>query len=138
MPKIKSHRHSAALFLLLFGSAHAAVATFGDLDELQSERFYYQAQAAAKAAKRAAQATGDQDVPQTVIPAGAGETRAGDQLPALVKVNGRKAVVDLGDGTTRSVSPGEVLPGGRFQVQSVSLNGVSVKRISDGRTFPLN
>lgn len=138
MPKIKLNRLSAALFLMLYGTAHANVATFGDLDELQSERFYYQAQAAAKAAKRAAQGEGGPEAGQNVIPAGTGQYQASDKLPVLVKVNGRKAVIDFGDGTTRSVSPGEMLPGGKFQVQSVSLNGVSVKRISDGKSFPLN
>lgn len=138
MRKANSSYFITAVLLTLYGSAQANVATFDDLDKLQAERFYYQAQAAAKAAQRAATSQGDPEAGQTIAPPAGPGVQVTDRLPSLVKINGRKAVISLSDGTSRTVIPGEMLPGGQFQVQSVTLNGVSVRRITDGKSFPLN
>lgn len=123
------------LFISLFGFAHAEVTTLGDLDKLQSERFYYEAKAAANKAKR--EANGDSQGNRTSAITSSNQQNA-DAIPSLVKINGRKANVALPDGTTRTVTTGEFLPGGRYQVVSISLNGVMVRRITDGKQFPLN
>ncbi|PII85118.1 hypothetical protein BL250_12345 [Erwinia sp. OLTSP20] len=138
MQKIKLVRLAATLLLATCGIAHASTGTFDDLDKLQKERFYYQAQAAANAAKKAANAESDTEVAQVNTVGNQANQRGSETLPSLVKINGRKAVIVLSDGTSRTVMAGQMLPGGNYQVVSVTLNGVSVKRITDGKIFPLN
>lgn len=138
MQKTKSVSFIFVMLLATCGMANAATGTFDDLDALQKERFYYQAKAAADAAKKAAKAESDAaTAPSTTAPDPA-SSRASEALPSLVKINGSKAVVAYSDGTNRTVSVGQMLPGGQYQIMSVTLNGVSVKRITDGKNFQLN
>lgn len=123
------------------GVVHAEVTNLGDLDKLQSERFYYEAKAAANKAKREANEEIVM-VPGQTGTAGTVSTdptsSAFDVMPTLVKINGRKAIIAFQDGSTRTVTTGEMLPNGRYQVTNISLNGVSVRRVSDGKKFPIN
>jgi len=138
MRKIKLIRFSSIILLVICSFSNASTLTFEDLDKLQQERYYYQAQAAVNAAKKAANVDSNIDV----APINNGENqinqRTGDSLPSLVKINGRSAVFLFADGTSRSVTAGQMLPGGIYQVMSVTINGVSVKRITDGKTYMLN
>lgn len=124
--------------IVFYGVAYAEISNLGDLDKLQSERFYYEAKAAANKAKREA----NEEIGSDLGHAGGGGTNATvsafDAMPSLVKINGHKAIIAFSDGSTRAVSPGEMLPGGRYQVISISLNGVTVRRLTDGKNFPLN
>lgn len=138
MQKTKFARLLSVVLLASCGVAHASTGTFDDLDKLQKERFYYQAQAAANAAKKAAKAEDDAETVQATTAANPASQRASEALPSLVKINGRNAVIAYPDGTSRTVTAGQMLPGGLYQVMSVTLNGVSVKRITDGKNFPLN
>ncbi|EQB98967.1 type IV pilus biogenesis protein PilP [Photorhabdus temperata] len=124
--------------IAFYGIAHADVSTLGDLDKLQSERFYYEAKAAANKAKREADGEIENITDNTGATGSLANPRNLDVMPSLVKINGRKANIALPDGTTRTVTLGEMLPGGRYQVMSVNLNGVIVRRITDGKQFYLN
>ncbi|MDI8584618.1 type IV pilus biogenesis protein PilP, partial [Salmonella enterica subsp. enterica serovar Kentucky] len=61
-----------------------------------------------------------------------------DITPQLVKINGRNAVISMPGGKTVTVNSGQMLPGGRWQIVSVSLNGVKVRNISTRREEILN
>ncbi|ECG8508666.1 type IV pilus biogenesis protein PilP, partial [Salmonella enterica subsp. arizonae] len=63
---------------------------------------------------------------------------AGDSLPQLVKINGRNAVISMPEGNTTTVTAGQLLPGGRWQVLSIGLGGVKVKNIATQRTQIIN
>lgn len=125
------------LFILISSSgfSYADMKTLGDLDKLQSERFYYEAKAAAMKAKREADADNYLNSESNITSITPGRSEV---LPSLVKISGHKANVVFSDGTTKTVVPGEVISGGRYQVVSISLTGVIVKRVADGKNFPLN
>lgn len=128
---------SVPLFLFCI-SAFADQGSIGDADSLQKERYLYELQAARNKAKQEAESYNDT---ASSSPNGVSTTASGrvvDDLPSLMKINGRKAVISLADGSTRSVSIGETLPGGRYQMHSVTLNSVSVRRIADGKILSLN
>jgi type IV pilus biogenesis protein PilP len=128
---------SVPLFLFCI-TAFAEQGSYGDADSLQKERYLYELQAARNKAKQEAESYSDT---ASSSPNGSTATAPGrvvDELPSLMKINGRKAVVSLADGSTRSVSIGEMLPGGRYQMNSITLSGVSVRRISDGKILSLN
>lgn len=128
---------SVPLFFF-FISAFADQGTLGEADSLQKERYLYELKAARNKAKQEAENYSDT---VSSSPQGATTTAPGrvvDDLPSLMKINGRRAVISLSDGSTRSVSIGEMLPGGRYQMHSVTLSGVSVRRIADGKILSLN
>lgn len=113
--------------------------TAWDLDNLQKQRVLYAAQAAVKKAKAEAESvsgsisTGTAATSPLATGPGMGNGNvvsappAIDMMPQLVKINGRNAVISMPDGKTTTVSTGQMLPGGRWQVMSVSLNGVKVR-----------
>ncbi len=134
----------ALLFLLSCGGVQAEedVRTLGDLDRLQSGRVYYDAQAAFNKAKMAA-GLADTAMTPVVSPSPAGQGGAFvtapsvSALPALAKITGAVATLDLADGTSAQVRAGDSMAGG-YSVVSVSLRGVVIRRTRDGHLFTLN
>lgn len=130
------------LFIIAF-SSQAETGTIWDLDNLQKQRVLYEAKAALNKAKAEAEGKGSvQQITPATAPNGMPLTQAptisADSLPELVKVNGRKAVLSLSDGNTTTVSSGQMLPGGRWQVVSVSLGGVKIKNIATQKFQVIN
>ncbi|MBP2157388.1 type IV pilus biogenesis protein PilP [Erwinia rhapontici] len=129
-----------ALLLLLtaccLARAEGNVKTFGDLDKLQSERVYWDAQAALNKAKEAA----GQGAPSSVQASTPGESvpgAAATYLPGLEKVTGSVATLSLPNGSTTMVRAGDSVQGG-YVVVSVSLRGVVIRRSLDRREFTIN
>lgn len=130
-----------SLAFISFG-VFAENGTVWDLDHLQEQRVLYEAKAALNKAKAEAEGR------ESGVPTVAGQiinqsgqmnsVSSGDALPQLVKVNGKKAVISLSDGNTTTVSAGQMLPGGRWQVLSIGLGGVKVKNISTQRVQVIN
>lgn len=139
---MENAKYVALVLMLGCGLVHAEdiVRTVGDLDRLQSGRVFYDAQAAFNKSKMAA---GQSDtITQSAAPsAAAGDAMpaasAASSLPALEKVAGTMATLELPDGSTTQVKPGDSVSGG-FVVVSVSMRGVVMKRTQDGRQFTLN
>lgn len=135
----------AALMLLVCGFAHAEadVKTVGDLDRLQSGRVFYDAQAAYNKAKMAAGQAATVAAPVAIpaVPGGPPGTAAtvaqASTLPVLEKVAGTIATLSFTDGSSTQVRPGDSVSGG-YTVVSVSMRGVVIKRVQDGRVFTLN
>ncbi|ECN3840745.1 type IV pilus biogenesis protein PilP, partial [Salmonella enterica subsp. enterica serovar Newport] len=107
-------------------------------DTLQKQRVLYEAQAAVKKAQAEAEGVGG----SITLSSSTGEAGSGmrntvpatpDITPQLVKINGRNAVISMPGGKTVTVNSGQMLPGGRWQIVSVSLNGVKVRNISTRR-----
>ncbi|MGK7247404.1 type IV pilus biogenesis protein PilP [Buttiauxella agrestis] len=130
-----------ALALLSFG-ASAENGTVWDLDNLQKQRVLYEAKAALNKAKAEAESRDYSGTTTTnQVMNGSGQVSnapATDVLPQLVKVNGRNAVISMSDGNTATVTAGQLLPGGRWQVISIGLGGVKVKNIATQRTQIIN
>lgn len=130
-----------AFTLISFGVC-AESGTAWDLDNMQKQRVLYEAKAALNKAKAEAenQGYGVSESGNLSMNGGgqAATVSVGDSLPQLVKINGRNAVVSMADGNTTSVSAGQILPGGRWQVLSVGLDGVKVKNIATQRTQIMN
>ncbi|EET2714448.1 type IV pilus biogenesis protein PilP [Escherichia coli] len=129
-----------ALILMSFGAA-AEDGTAWDLDNLQTQRVLYKARAEVNKAK--AEAEGRDFGATTVTPtmngnASVNAAPVGDVLPQLIKVNGRNAVISMSDGNSTTVTVGQMLPGGRWQVLSIGLGGVKIKNISTQKTQVLN
>lgn len=135
----------AALLLLGCGLAHAEadVRTVGDIDRLQSGRVFYDAQAAYNKAKMAAGQADTVALQAAPAPApgapasGPAPVASVSTLPTLEKVAGTVATLNLSDGSSTQVRPGDSVSGG-FTVVSVSMRGVVIKRVQDGRAFTLN
>ncbi|EAX9402758.1 type IV pilus biogenesis protein PilP [Salmonella enterica] len=129
-------------FILLPFIAYAENGTAWDLDNMQKQRVLYEAKAALNKAKAEAEGR-ESGVPtvtgQITNPSGqVNSVSSADALPQLVKINGKKAVISLSDGNTTTVSTGQMLPGGRWQVLSIGLGGVKVKNISTQRVQVIN
>lgn len=129
-----------ALILMSLGAAAEDV-TAWDLDNLQTQRVLYKARAEVNKAK--AEAEGRDFGATTVTPTMNGNANVnaapvGDVLPQLIKVNGRNAVISMSDGNSTTVTVGQMLPGGRWQVLSIGLGGVKIKNISTQKTQVLN
>ncbi|ELJ8295697.1 type IV pilus biogenesis protein PilP [Enterobacter soli] len=120
-------------FLVSFG-ALAESGTVWDLDNMQKQRVLYEAKAALNKAKAEAEikdfGATSQANPSTVSGISGVSTSQADVLPQLVKISGKNAVLSMQDGNTTSVTAGQLLPGGRWQVLSIGLGGVKVKNIS--------
>lgn len=132
-----------ALSVFFAFTVNAETGTGWDLDQLQKERVLYEAKAAVNKAKAEAEAGGvSSNVTLPVNPYQPGTSvvtsKPVDSSPQLVKINGKNAVISMGDGNTTTVSTGQMLPGGRWQVLSVSLAGVKIKNISTQRVEVLN
>ncbi|EAO8183971.1 type IV pilus biogenesis protein PilP [Salmonella enterica] len=140
------------LLLLSFcfmAGAEDLTGTAWDLDTLQKQRVLYEAQAAVKKAQAEAEGVGG-NISTGTLSSSTGEAGSGmrntgntvsatpDITPQLVKINGRNAVISMPGGKTITVNSGQMLPGGRWQVVSVSLNGVKVRNISTRREEILN
>lgn len=113
--------------------------TAWDLDALQKQRVLYEAKAAVNKAK--AEAESGEIANSTNAQATTSVSVAShhvDVLPQLVKVNGRNAVISMNDGSMTTVSAGQMLPGGRWQVISVGLSGVKVKNIATQKVQTIN
>jgi type IV pilus biogenesis protein PilP len=132
------------IFAVLMISAFMVSAESGsawDLDNLQKQRVLYEAKAAVNKAKAEAESSGssgtisDSALNRT---GQVGTTTSLDILPKLVKISGHNAVVSTQDGNTATLSQGQLLPGGRWQVISIGLNGVKVRNISDQRIQTIN
>lgn len=136
-----SLKKTALLMLALCSiHAHAETQTFGDLDDLQGKRVYYEALGAMRKAKLSA---GNADI-GTVQAAPTGNNMAPgtpappvQSLPELGKVVGQTATLSLSDGTRLTVKAGDSVQG-IYTVISVSINGVTIKRDMDGKTFKLS
>lgn len=134
------------LSLCFMAGAEDFNGTAWDLDSLQKQRVLYEAQAAVKKAQAEAEGVGGNISNGTLTPspvvAGSGMGDAVVAAPEmtlqLVKISGRNAVLSMPDGQTTTVNAGQMLPGGRWQVVSVSLNGVKVRNISTRREEMLN
>lgn len=131
-----------ALSLLISFVVKAENSTAWDLDNLQEQRVLYEAKAALNKAKAKAEGR-DLDSAQTITPAlnsnvQINSAAVSDALPQLVKVNGRNAVLSMGDGNSTTVTVGQMLPGGRWQVLSIGLSGVKIKNISTQKIQVLN
>ncbi|WP_168403396.1 type IV pilus biogenesis protein PilP [Erwinia amylovora] len=134
-----------AALLLVCGLAHAEadVRTVGDLDRLQSGRVFYDAQAAYNKAKMAAgqaDTVSVQTAPEGVPGAPVGSPPATvpvSTMPSLEKVVGSVATLSFADGSVTQVRPGDSVNGG-YTVVSVSMRGVVIRRVQDGRVFTLN
>lgn len=113
--------------------------TAWDLDALQKQRVLYEAKAAVNKAK--AEAESGENTNSSNTQANTNVSVASphiDVLPQLVKVNGRNAVISMSDGNMTTVSTGQMLPGGRWQVISVGLSGVKVKNIATQKVQTIN
>ncbi len=131
-----------ALSLLISFVVKAENSTAWDLDNLQEQRVLYEAKAALNKAKAKAEGR-DLDSAQTITPTlnsnvQINSAAVSDALPQLVKVNGRNAVLSMGDGNSTTVTVGQMLPGGRWQVLSIGLSGVKIKNISTQKIQVLN
>lgn len=127
--------------LLWCGVTFAEPGSYGELDKLQKERFIFEVKAALNKAKQDAGNFNDskKDASEATVAATSSQQQElKEPLPSLIKINGRKAVILLSNGSSRSVTVGEMLPGGRYQVHSVNMNGVSVRQITDGKIIPLS
>ncbi|EGM9156121.1 type IV pilus biogenesis protein PilP [Salmonella enterica] len=137
-----SHKSIIFAFILLPIVAYAENGTVWDLDNMQKQRVLYEAKAALNKAK--AEAEGRESAVPTItgqIINQSGQMNSvssADALPQLVKINGKKAVISLSDGNTTTVSTGQLLPGGRWQVLSIGLGGIKVKNISTQRVQVIN
>lgn len=130
------------ILVVLFASfsVFSEVGTIGDLDNLQKERVLYEAKAALNKAKVAANGGGSGDVFTGGGTAAKPVTNGNvvNVLPSLVKVSGNKAVVSMPDGNSISVTTGQMLPGGRWQVSSIGLQGVKIRSIDNNQIQILN
>lgn len=126
--------------LLVSFSALSEDGTIGDLDNLQIERVLYEAKAALNKAKEAANGGGSGDTFTGGVTAAKTVTNgnAVNVLPSLVKVSGNKAVVSMPDGNSILVATGQMLPGGRWQVSSIGLQGVKIRNIDNDQIQILN
>lgn len=139
---LSNHRNLIIVLTLISFGACAESGTGWDLDNLQQQRVLYEAKAAVNKAKAEAEGR-DYGASVTANSSvnGNGQVNTvptGDALPLLVKVNGRNAVISTYDGNTTTVTAGQLLPGGRWQVLSVGLGGVKVKNIATQRTQVIN
>lgn len=137
-----SRKNIIFAFILFPFLAYAENGTAWDLDNMQKQRVLYEAKAALNKAKAEAEGR-ESGVPavtgQITNPSGqVNSVSSADALPQLVKINGKKAVISLSDGNTTTVSTGQMLPGGRWQVLSIGLGGVKVKNISTQRVQVIN
>ncbi|MBP1523085.1 type IV pilus biogenesis protein PilP [Salmonella enterica subsp. enterica serovar Worthington] len=135
------------LLLLSFcfmAGAEDLTGTARDLDTLQKQRVLYEAQAAVKKHRQRLKAWGS--ISTGTLSSSTGEAGSGmrntvsatpDITPQLVKINGRNAVISMPGGKTITVNSDRCY-GGRWQVVSVSLNGVKVRNISTRREEILN
>jgi type IV pilus biogenesis protein PilP len=124
------------IFLILLPSISYAETTVYDLDVLQSQRVLWEARAAVNKAKAAAEGSASSSLSTTSnIP---GKVVTSDDLPRLVKINGSQAEITLPGGDTTIVTSGQVLPGGRWQVLSIRMNGVKLRDINNSRTIMIN
>lgn len=117
---------------------YAESGSLGELDDLQKQRFLYEVTVAVKKAKQEANKYGEPplSVDNHALSLSSDSTNA--NLPLLIKINGKKAVIALSEGSTRSVTIGEILPCGRYQVQNITLKGLSLRRLSDDKTILIN
>jgi len=129
------------LAIISFG-VYAENGTAWDLDNLQAQRTIYEAKAALNKAKAEAESRENGVTTNTgTFPNGGAQVSnapVGDSLPQLVKVNGRNAVISMPDGNATTVTAGQLLPGGRWQVISIGLGGVKVKNIATQRIQVIN
>ncbi|EAO3950610.1 type IV pilus biogenesis protein PilP [Salmonella enterica] len=136
--------HKKLVMFLVFISfgAYADNGTAWDLDNLQAQRTLYEAKAALNKAKAEAENRENGVAANTNTFSNGGvqvsNVPAGDALPQLVKINGRNAVISMPEGNTTTVTAGQLLPGGRWQVLSIGLGGVKVKNIATQRTQIIN
>lgn len=136
-----NHKSIFLFFTLLSFGAYAESGTAWDLDNMQKQRVLYEAKAALNKAKAEAESRDYVSAPVNQSMKGGMQgviVPDGDELPQLVKINGRNAVISMADGNTTSVTAGQLLPGGRWQVLSVGLGGVKVKNISTQRIQTIN
>lgn len=128
-------------FLFWCGATFAESGSFGELDKLQKERFIFEVKAALNKAKQDAGEVNDSKKDGAEVN-GYGvsnqQQALKESLPSLIKINGKKAVILLSNGSSRSVTVGEMLPGGRYQVHTINMNGVLVRQITDGKIIPLS
>lgn len=129
-------------FTLISFLVSAESGTSWDLDHMQKQRVLYEAKAALNKAKAEAEGK-ESGVSALVNPSmsSAGQILAApvaDGLPQLVKINGRNAVLSTRDGNTISVTSGQIIPGGRWRVLNISLDGVKVKNIDTQRKEIIN
>ncbi|TNV16096.1 type IV pilus biogenesis protein PilP [Buttiauxella sp. B2] len=125
--------------------------TVYDLDVLQSQTTYYKAVAARdKALEEVKNPTSSSDSqthaqtpPQAFQQGGntASTPSQGVSLPVVSKIigGGNKiaATLSFSDGSMSIKRSGEMLPGG-YQITGISINGVTVKNISTGKTQVLS
>lgn len=137
-----SHKKLVLFLAFISFGACADSGTAWDLDNLQAQRTLYEAKAALNKAKAEAENRENGVAANTnVFPNGGVQVSnvpAGDTLPQLVKINGRNAVISMPDGNTTTVTAGQLLPGGGWQVVSIGLGGVKVKNIATQRTQIIN
>lgn len=120
--------------------------TAWDLDNLQKQRVLYAAKAAVNKARAEAEEARGNFISGTtsLTPNDADSINKSTMsttpgiTPQLVKINGRNAVISMPDGNSTTVSVGQMLPGGHWQVVSISINGVKVRNISTRREEILN
>lgn len=131
----------AMVTLLSFGVSAESV-TGWDLDKLQEQRVLYEAKAALNKAKSEAENGGNLS---SVITGNAfsnsgklTSTTTADGRPQLVKVNGQKAVINMPDGRSTTITSGQMLPGGRWQVISVGISGVKIRDVATRSEEVLN
>ncbi|EAS9334516.1 type IV pilus biogenesis protein PilP [Salmonella enterica] len=139
---LSSHKKLVMLLAFISFGVCADNGTAWDLDNLQAQRTLYEAKAALNKAKAEAEnrengvTTNNNSFPNGGVQVS--NAPAGDSLPQLVKINGRNAVIIMPDGNTTTVTAGQLLPGGRWQVVSIGLGGVKVKKIASQRTQIIN
>lgn len=141
---LSGHKILILLVVLISSGAYAENGTAWDLDNLQAQRTLYAAKAALNKAKAEAENretgvttnTNANSFPDSGVHISTAPPV--DSLPQLIKVNGRHAVISMPDGNTATVTTGQLLPGGRWQVVSIGLSGVKVKNISTQRTQIIN
>jgi len=137
--KLKSRLVILSFMVFAFG-AYAENGTVWDLDNLQKQRVLYEAKAALNKAKAEAESAGSgAGVALAPVSSGNGAVPITTvSLPQLIKINGRNAVISLPDGNTTTISSGQMLPGGKWQVMNIGLGGVKIKNIATQQTQILN
>lgn len=133
-----------SLLLLASSLANAGeVKTFGDLDQLQGERVWYEQLAAANKAKR--EASEQNGAAFGVVNQANGVNtqplKQDFEMPQLTKifgsVNSMKAKLSYPNGNETVNKAGDVIPGG-FKIISITINGVTAVQIDTGKKITIN
>ena len=134
---------SSFLLFLSFSTIAAEVKTFGDLDQLQGERIWYEQLAATNKAKREATDLGGISYSASNVVSGVNAQPIQQQLeiPKVAKifgsVNSLKVKLSYPNGNESISKTGDILPGG-YKITSITINGVTAVQVESGKKITIN